>query len=246
MASTIKTERIPPRATMVTLLPGEIDGVTVRYHVVEAGRSLSIEEEPGKVHIRLFLGGSGEVTFGARAFTIREITIVVAARGAPTVVTAGSAPLGFLDIAIELSAAEEAELAKRDARFPYVCEYSDCEKYLEENKSPKTVSRALVPSDLVPRFSIGTVQTTGPDLVGEHEHGMLEQFLFGLKENRCTVRADGEEAALGEDMLLHIPLGSRHSARVEPGNALHYVWMDIFRRQEDMGYLAEAHHPITE
>ena len=70
---------------------------------------------------------------------------------------------------------------------------------------------------------------------------MLEQLFFGLKMNDCTVTADGIEATFKENTLLHIPLGSRHGVVVKEGNMLNYIWMDLFRSQEDMGYIKENH-----
>jgi hypothetical protein len=102
MAGPIRAEGIPPHTTQLTLLPGEVEGVTVRYRRIAPRQSLFLVDEPGKVHIRLFLGGSGKVTFDARAFSIDEVTLAVAAKGAPAVAEAGSAPLGFLDIAVSI------------------------------------------------------------------------------------------------------------------------------------------------
>ena len=56
---------------------------------------------------------------------------------------------------------------------------------------------------------------------------MLEQLFFGLPDNNCFVRADDDEIPFGENVLLHIPLGSNHSVRVEPGHKLHYLWLDV-------------------
>ena len=99
----------------------------------------------------------------------------------------------------------------------------------------------ILPENIVPRLCIGSVETSGPDEVGAHTHPMLEQLFYGLKMNNCIVRADGIEAAFKENTLLHIPLGSRHGVVVEEGKILNYIWMDLFRSQEDMGYIRDNH-----
>ena len=99
----------------------------------------------------------------------------------------------------------------------------------------------ILPEDIIPRFCMGSVETSGPDNVGAHSHAMLEQLFYGLKMNNCIVKADEIKATFKENYLLHIPLGSRHEVVVEEGKVLNYIWMDLFRSQEDMGYIKENH-----
>ena len=108
-------------------------------------------------------------------------------------------------------------------------------------KSEKTISRMLVPEDIVPRLSIGSVQTTGPDMIAAHRHPMLEQLFYGIQGNSCHVIADDYETDFGERTLLHIPLGSTHSVRVDKGQQLHYIWMDFFKHQKDLAYITDSH-----
>jgi hypothetical protein len=126
-------------------------------------------------------------------------------------------------------------------KYPYFITYSQCKTYKEEIKSEKTISRMLVPEEVVPRVSIGSVQTTGPDAIAAHEHPMLEQLFYGLEGNSCHVYADGHETVFGERSLLHVPLGSNHGVRVDVGQKLHYIWMDFFKQQEDVSYITESH-----
>ena len=102
---------------------------------------------------------------------------------------------------------------------PYVRKFSECPTYGEAIKSAKTTSRTLLPKDVVPRMSIGTVETAGPDRVAPHAHPMLEQFFLGLDGNDIVVRADGGQTALGANELVHIPLGSSHGAEVAEGRS---------------------------
>jgi quercetin dioxygenase-like cupin family protein len=118
-----------------------------------------------------------------------------------------------------------------------VRKFAECPTYGEAIKSAKTTSRTLLPKDVVPRMSIGTVETIGPDKVAPHAHPMLEQFFLGLEGNDIVVHADGAQTALGANTLLHIPLGSSHGAEVAEGKKLHYVWMDRPRRRPEPGRL---------
>ncbi|MDD4190361.1 MAG: hypothetical protein PHI28_03465 [Mangrovibacterium sp.] len=124
----------------------------------------------------------------------------------------------------------------------YLKTFVECPTYKEAIKSEKTLNRMILPEGLVPRFAMGSVETTGPDDVGEHEHPMLDQIFLGLEGCRCRCFANGEETVLTENMLLHIPLGSRHSVRVEDGDRLAYIWFDFFLTIEGQKYMNEQHH----
>jgi len=123
----------------------------------------------------------------------------------------------------------------------YFKAFSECPVYTEEIKSAKTLNRMILPERLVPRFCIGTVETTGPDEVGAHQHPMLEQLFLGLPECNCKVKADESSLLLTENMILHIPLGSMHSVSVKEGEKLSYVWLDFFKTIEGQDYISEQH-----
>ena len=89
---------------------------------------------------------------------------------------------------------------------------------------------------------MGSVETIGPDEVGEHSHPMLEQVFLGMKNCRCTVWANSNKALLAENMLLHIPLGSKHKVLVKEGDVLSYLWMDFFLSLEGEKYINDQHH----
>jgi sorbitol-specific phosphotransferase system component IIA len=90
---------------------------------------------------------------------------------------------------------------------------------------------------------MGTVQTGGPDKVAPHEHGMLEQFFLGLTDYDVVVFADNAQANLAAYSLLHIPLGSNHSVKVEEGKKMYYVWMDFFLDKKGEEWL-KTHNAI--
>ena len=181
----------------------------------------------------------------ARRFPVERQTIVRLPVGSDAeLAAAASSTLDVLVLRHALSDEDRADLAAHpeNQASPYVRKFSECPTYGEAIKSAKTTSRTLLPKDIVPRMSIGTVETAGPDRVAPHAHPMLEQFFLGLDGNDIVVHADGGQTALGANELLHIPLGSRHGAEVAEGKKLHYVWMDFFRDREGLRWL-ETHKP---
>jgi hypothetical protein len=123
----------------------------------------------------------------------------------------------------------------------YINKISDCQTYTEEIKSSKTINRMLMPVGLIPRLCIGSVETNGPDFVGKHEHPMLDQLFLGLENCKCTCIADGESILLTENLMLHIPLGSKHSVSVADGHILSYIWFDFFFSLKGQDYIEEQH-----
>ena len=122
--------------------------------------------------------------------------------------------------------------------------FSDCESYTEKIKSPNTVSRTVLPQDIIPRVALGTVETIGPDKVGAHEHAMLDQLFLGLTDNDVIVHADGSLTEFKEYSLLHIPIGSSHGVTVDENKKLYYMWMDFFISKEGQEWL-KTHKPVS-
>lgn len=156
-------------------------------------------------------------------------------------IKADNGSLGILEITIMLNENEFQSVKMQTERLPYFVDYTKCIEYKESIKSPKTISRTILPENIIPRFCLGSVETSGPDEVGAHAHPMLEQLFFGLANNDCIVRADEATTTFKENTLLHIPLGSTHGVTVEEGKILYYIWMDLFRSEEDMSYIRENH-----
>ena len=150
----------------------------------------------------------------------------------------------FLRIRKDLDEKDIAEIRNKpeDHAGLYLRAFEDCPVYTEDIKSEKTVNRMMLAEGMVPRFCMGSVETMGPDEVAEHEHPMLDQVLLGLEDCQCTVHAGDEEALLMENLLLHIPLGSRHGVTVAEGEKLTYIWMDFFLSLEGQKYMEEQHH----
>jgi mannose-6-phosphate isomerase-like protein (cupin superfamily) len=225
---------------IVEVLPAAIEGVETRYHFQLAGADCRPARRRARARTFLFVHGTGEASVEGKGFPIAGLAALCPA-AASVRLRATSAPLEYLEIGIDL---RDDEAVRLESLPPFFIPYAQCEPYAEAIKSPKTISRTIVPPHIVPRFCMGSVETAGPDAVGAHAHPMLEQLFFGLPGNQCVVTADESEVAFGEGMLLHIPLGSWHGVRVEAGKRLHYVWMDFFREERELAYIAAQHTPL--
>lgn len=223
-----------------SLLKGEIPGVTVdEVSIVGPGRHEE-RADPKQAVVWLFVDGQGSLRTGKESFAIDGETIARAPQGYSwTVEVPAGAVLHGVRVKRVLTASDLAELKKypQNNAAPLVKKFRDCTPYGEAIKSPKTVSRTLLPENYVPRMAMGTVETSGPDVVGRHKHPMLEQIFLGLRGSDITVLADEDKANLTPFSILHIPLGSNHGAEVAEGKHLHYVWMDFFQATEGQEWL---------
>jgi len=222
------------------LMDGEVLGVDAAHIVLgETG----VHNEPAMADqsvVWLVLDGRGTLTAKGQPFDVEGETIARAPQGWDWSIKAEPGKtLHLLRIRQQLTPKDLQELTLHPEfqQAPHVKRFQDCEPYSEAIKSPKTISRTLLPENYVPRMAMGTVETTGPDAVGEHKHPMLEQFFFGLRGNDITVTADSQSANLKQFTLLHIPLGSMHGAQVAAGKKMHYIWMDFFFNKEGQDWL---------
>lgn len=196
----------------------------------------------------LILDGKGTLRTKGATFRVDGETIARAPQGWDWRVEAAvGETLHALRVMRDLTAEDLREFSRfpQNNAEPLVKKFSECEPYREAIKSPKTVSRTLLPENFVPRMAMGTVETTGPDKVGAHSHPMLEQLFLGLRGNDITVTADAARANLTPFSILHIPLGSNHGAEVADGKKLHYIWMDFFMEKKGQEWL-KMHEPIKQ
>jgi|WetSurMetagenome_2_1015567.scaffolds.fasta_scaffold00791_3 hypothetical protein len=223
------------------VLEGEIDGINTCYMELHKDNPYLIKPGQNSISAYLITHGTGIIKQGSKKFEVNGLNLFVPSIMEEASVVADKEDFGMLEIVIKLTSAEYQLLKQQPDKLPYFVDYTQCRQYKEAIKSEKTVSRMILPENIIPRFCMGSVETSGPDKVGAHSHAMLEQQFFGLKMNDCIVNADGIKASFKENILLHIPLGSRHEVVVEEGKILNYIWMDLFRYQEDMGYIKENH-----
>ena len=227
------------------VLVGEVPGIRASLVSLGAGGRHREGRTSAEDKVYLVLAGRGAVVANGAPLPVGPQMIVRLPVGWETEIQAArDSTLDVLVLRHTLSEEDRADLEAHPGAQagPYVKKFAECPTYGEAIKSAKTTSRTLLPKDVVPRMSIGTVETVGPDKVAPHAHPMLEQFFLGLEGNDIVVHADGAQTALGANTLLHIPLGSSHGAEVAEGKKLHYVWMDFFRDREGLRWL-ETHKP---
>ncbi|MFO7668381.1 MAG: hypothetical protein R6W31_01865 [Bacteroidales bacterium] len=230
------------------VLNGELAETHIR-HVAYAGpimESVSLDE--AYVNIFIFIKGTGILKADTLSFPLEPETIAIPSAFRKVSIEVGeNDTLHYLQFVKKLSPEdfEDLKTFPEENKYDiYFTRFSDCEAYTEKIKSPNTVSRTVLPADIIPRVSLGTVETQGPDAVGAHEHAMLDQLFLGLTGNDITVHADELSARFGEYALLHIPIGSSHWATVEDNKKMYYMWMDFFLTREGQEWL-KTHKPIS-
>jgi hypothetical protein len=230
------------------VLNGEIAETQIK-HVAYAGPIVeSVVLAEGYVHMFLFIKGTGILKADTLTFPLESETIAIPSAYKELSFEVGeNDTLHYLQFVKKLSPEDLEDLKT----FPdenkydiYFTRFSDCEAYTEKIKSPNTVSRTVLPANILPRVSLGTVETQGPDAVGAHEHAMLDQLFLGLTNNDVTVHADDVSAHFTEYSLLHIPIGSSHWVTVEENKTMYYLWMDFFLSREGQEWL-KTHKPIS-
>ncbi|WP_299122635.1 cupin domain-containing protein [uncultured Winogradskyella sp.] len=231
-----------------TVLENEIPGIEVE-HITLTGVAKNHLTEDGHKDIYLFVSGNGKVTANAENFDIVPETILLPnAIKTISIKATENDTLNFLKISTKLTEQDLLDLKEfpaENTQNVYYRKFTDCEAYTEPIKSPNTVSRTILPNKYLPRIAMGTVQTKGPDKVGAHEHGMLEQLFLGLTDNQVIVYADDAQVNFPEHSILHIPLGSSHSVEALDGDEMYYVWMDFFRDKAGEEWL-KTHNAVEE
>lgn len=231
-----------------SVMTGEVPGVVTEQVTIVGPARFDQPASHDENVVWFLLSGRGAVHIQGQAFPFSEETIARAPLGAACAIEAAAGETVLaVRIRKELNDEDRAELLNltQYQATPYVKAFTECVPYGEAIKSAKTVSRTLLPQDIVPRMAAGTVQTAGPDRVLRHKHPMLEQYFVGLKDNDSAVTADELRVDFPEFSILHIPLGSMHGAEVAVGKKLYYIWLDFFINKEGQAWL-KTHKPITE
>lgn len=231
------------------LMAGEIADTKIEHLAFLGPIEQSITLSDGNVNMFLFVSGKGRLYADSMTFSLVPESIAIPMKGISRIqveVPEGE-ELHFLQFTKKLSAQdiEDLENFPEENKYKlYFTRFVDCEPYTEKIKSPNTVSRTVLPSDVVPRVSLGTVEAMGPDEVGAHSHPMLDQLFLGLTDNDIVVHADGASAQLKEYALLHIPIGSSHGVSVGENRKMNYMWMDFFMTKEGQEWL-KTHKPVS-
>lgn len=230
------------------LLHGEIADTRIEHISFAGPFSQTFLQSKDSVGMFLFIKGNGTLQADTTTYSIVPETIAIPfSCGSITLNVPEGDTLHLVQFTKKLSAPDLEDLINFPAQNKfdiYFTKFSDCGPYTEKIKSPNTISRTVLPADIIPRVSLGTVETKGPDAVGAHEHPMLDQLFLGLTDNDIIVHADDQSAAFKAYSLLHIPIGSSHWATVDKDKKMYYLWMDFFLTKEGQEWL-KTHKPIS-
>lgn len=219
----------------------EIKDTEVWFHAVPAGETKHLEPVACGARIIFLCCGDVRAQSGNDERRLSDRTVYIGNTNAALDITA-AADCNFIELIRQL---DETEIVEIDsANLPYSLSYYDAQKYTEECKSPKTISRMLIPARIIPRFAMGSVETGGDDKVDKHTHPMLEQYFFGLSDNNCCLVVDDVKVPFGGNELVHIPLGSDHGIISEGSQKVNYIWMDFLFDEKSLEYMDDAHQMI--
>jgi len=230
------------------LLDGEIADTKIEHiaYVGPTKQVISISKD--YINMFLFIKGKGTLKSDTLSFQIVPESIAIPTNfGSIYIEVAQGDTLHYVAFTKKITVEDYEDLdsyPQENKHDVFFTKFSDCEPYTEKIKSPKTISRTVLPQDIIPRVALGTVETTGPDEVGAHKHPMLDQLFLGLTDNNVVVHADDKSVKLGAYSLLHIPIGSSHWVTVEEGKKMYYMWMDFFIDREGQEWL-KTHKPIA-
>jgi len=179
---------------------------------------------------------------GTTADFSERVTFVPAPEKDMTVTAANNVQL--VQIVWDITEEDIKLRADYGTAFPLIQPYATAIQYVDPNKSPKTISRMMIPHKIIPRFAIGSVESYGYDYVKPHSHPMLDQFFFSFPENNMRLIINGEMIPMDGNVMVHIPLGADHGVEVTGTDHLHYMWIDFLPDNEaGLKRLDERHKP---
>lgn len=241
----VKIEKIQTKASGVSAthhLDGEIAGLHPLAWTASAGSVLTFNV-CDYYHILVLVTGRATFESGGKVFSSEGKCTYVPAPDKELIVKAET-DIYLMEFAFDKKESDTDDLKTFGTKFPIAIPYQDSIQYIDPYKSQKTISRMMIPHEILPRFSMGSVETFGDDLVKPHTHPMLDQLFFSFPENDMDVLIDGERYPMGGDMILHIPLGSDHGAASDGSRHLHYMWIDVMPdQQKGLERLRKSHMP---
>ena len=218
-------------AASVELCKGEIPGARPVHHTIPKGQIKTFTGKCGYYHIIILIQGCADFVTSGRTDTYDTRLTYVPDSNENLTITAKT-DVQLLEIQWDIFPEDAKMLSEYQTKFPVCVPYQDSIQYVDRNKSPKTISRMMIPQRVIPRFSLGSVESYGYDLVKPHSHPMLDQFFFSFPENDMDVLIDGAHIPMGGNMILHIPLGADHGVEVTGNRHMHYMWIDFMPDNE--------------
>lgn len=229
----------------IELCKGEISGARAIYHMLRAGSEEWLPVEKGFYRIFLLVQGKAAFVTEHQEYNHADRAIFVPAVD-QTLEIKAETEVWMLEIQWEIYKEDQEMLKEYQTIFPITVCYQDAVQYKEAVKSEKTINRMLIPPRVIPRLSIGSVETIGYDVVQTHTHPALDQLFFSFPESEMNVWIDGIPVLMEGNVLLHIPLGSEHGVEVQEGKHMHYVWIDFMPDNEAALACMDISHQMTD
>ena len=226
------------------LCKGEIPGARPIHHVIKNGEKTVFAGETGYYHIIILIQGSAVFSTDGKDYSFDERSIFVPSPEKELTIKAES-DIMLLEIQWDTAKEDEELLREYNTAFPVVQPYATSIQYVDPNKSEKTISRMMIPHEIIPRFTIGSVESYGYDYVRPHSHPMLDQFFYSFPENDMDVIINGEPIPMKGDIIMHIPLGADHGVEVTEGKHMHYMWIDFLPDNELGLQRLNSSHKVT-
>ena len=225
------------------LLEGKIPGATPVHITIPAGDSFTAVGDGKQYRIFILIDGSCVFSTDGKEYPYEERVTFAPAPDKDTTIYAKT-NVQVLEI-LWLTAPEDAAMLEEyKTVFPVAQPYATSIQYVDRNKSPKTISRMMIPHKIIPRFAIGSVESYGYDIVKQHTHPMLDQYFFSFPENCMDVLIDDGRVHMDGNEILYIPLGSNHGVEVTGHDHLHYMWIDFLPdNEEGLKRLEWSHRP---
>ncbi len=226
------------------LCKGEIPGARPIHHTIQAGKQVVFKANVGYYHIIILIEGKAEFETDGKTYAYDTRVTFVPAADRDLVIHAID-HVQLLEIQWDIFPEDEDMLKEYKTEFPVNVPYQNSIQYIDPNKSKKTISRMMIPQRVIPRFSIGSVESIGEDIVKSHSHPMLDQFFFSFPENDMDVMINGEPIPMLGNIIMHIPLGADHGVVVKENKHMHYMWIDFMPDNELALQRLDASHKPT-
>ncbi|MGM9682345.1 MAG: AraC family ligand binding domain-containing protein [Eubacteriales bacterium] len=222
---------------------GDISGLHPRAYMIPAGNSVEFPAECGYYHIIVKTLGQAVFTTDGKDYSCEERLSFVPAPDKSLTVRAVTDTF-MMEFRFDTKPEDAEDLKNFGTEFPVFVPYQQSIQYLDPHKSQKTISRMMIPHKIIPRFTMGSVESFGYDIVNPHAHPMLDQLFYSFPENKMDLLIDGERYPMGSNEIMHIPLGSNHGVEVTGEDHLHYMWIDVMPDQAaGLKRLESSHKP---
>lgn len=232
-----KTSGITP------MLQDEIRGTYPAYISLQAGEKVSIDESCRQLLLFLIQGSVDFIQNDSTPLTFAERVVYIPDPQIRTEIQANSDSFLFM-LSWDVSEEDRCLLKNKPIRYPYIQYYRNCPQYTEPFKSAKTISRTIVPHNLLPRFSMGSNEAGENDRVEMNNHPHIDQYFFSFPENDVFLLIENKKIHFTGNTFLHVPLGCNHGVEIGSGQKMHYIWIDFIIDAEGIKYLDTVHQPI--